>query len=175
MWMIVNLQLCSADWRNLIQAAAPVQPWLGRGDSWTGSESSLRALAPRQRQPGAPGYPRAGHAQQVHQVGAALVWYPEMHSVLQPGPRGWGFHSGQLHHQLLRLPGRPARLVLRQVVQVLYHLQCQPISVVTCCCSLALPSVVFEPRYRGEIRNIVYSSSSSRQPAHQSVMAFKVR
>jgi neurexin len=40
--------------------------------------------------------------------------------------------------------------------------------------SLALPSVVFEPRFRGSIRNIVYADEESGRPRRQEVMAYKV-
>ena len=40
--------------------------------------------------------------------------------------------------------------------------------------SLALPSAVFEPRFRGSIRNIVYADDESGQPRRQEVMAYKV-
>ena len=40
--------------------------------------------------------------------------------------------------------------------------------------SLALPSAVFEPRFRGSIRNIVYADDESGRPRRQEVMAYKV-
>jgi hypothetical protein len=40
---------------------------------------------------------------------------------------------------------------------------------------LALPSVVFEPRFRGSIRNILYADDESAKPRRQEVMAYKVR
>ena len=40
---------------------------------------------------------------------------------------------------------------------------------------LALPSVVFEPRFRGSIRNILYADDDSGKPRRQEVMAYKVR
>ena len=41
--------------------------------------------------------------------------------------------------------------------------------------SLALPSAVFEPRFRGSIRNVVYADDESGRPRRQEVMAYKVR
>jgi hypothetical protein len=40
---------------------------------------------------------------------------------------------------------------------------------------LALPSVVFEPRFRGSIRNILYADDDTAKPRRQEVMAYKVR
>lgn len=40
--------------------------------------------------------------------------------------------------------------------------------------SLALPSVVFEPRFRGGIRNVVFADDSSGRPRRQEIMAYKV-
>jgi hypothetical protein len=40
---------------------------------------------------------------------------------------------------------------------------------------LALPSVVFEPRFRGAIRNILYADDDTGRPRRQEVMAYKVR
>ena len=40
--------------------------------------------------------------------------------------------------------------------------------------SLALPSAVFEPRFRGSIRNIVYADDETGRPRRQEVMAYKV-
>ena len=40
---------------------------------------------------------------------------------------------------------------------------------------LALPSVVFEPRFRGSIRNILYADDETAKPRRQEVMAYKVR
>ena len=40
--------------------------------------------------------------------------------------------------------------------------------------SLALPSAVFEPRFRGSIRNVVYADDESGRPRRQEVMAYKV-
>jgi len=40
---------------------------------------------------------------------------------------------------------------------------------------LALPSVVFEPRFKGSIRNIMYAHDESGNPKKQEVMAYKVR
>ena len=40
--------------------------------------------------------------------------------------------------------------------------------------SLALPSAVFEPRFRGSIRNIVYADDDTGRPRRQEVMAYKV-
>ena len=40
---------------------------------------------------------------------------------------------------------------------------------------LALPSVVFEPRFRGSIRNILYADDDTARPRRQEVMAYKVR
>ncbi|XP_023324977.1 neurexin-1 [Eurytemora carolleeae] len=39
--------------------------------------------------------------------------------------------------------------------------------------SLALPSVVFEPRFEGEVRNLVYSNTEGGRPKHQDMMAYK--
>ena len=39
---------------------------------------------------------------------------------------------------------------------------------------LALPSVVFEPRFRGSIRNILYADDDTAKPRRQEVMAYKV-
>merc|ERR1719458_752404 len=39
--------------------------------------------------------------------------------------------------------------------------------------SLALPSVVFEPRFRGEVRNIIYCDTSDGVLTQQHMMAFK--
>ncbi len=41
--------------------------------------------------------------------------------------------------------------------------------------SLALPSVVFETRFKGAIRNVVYADDASGRPTRQEVMAYKVR
>ena len=41
--------------------------------------------------------------------------------------------------------------------------------------SLALPSVVFEPRFRGGIRNVVFADEKSGRPQRQEIMAYKVR
>ena len=40
--------------------------------------------------------------------------------------------------------------------------------------SLALPSVVFEPRFRGGIRNVVFADDTSGRPRRQEIMAYKV-
>ena len=40
--------------------------------------------------------------------------------------------------------------------------------------SLALPSVVFEPRFRGEVRNVIYADSEDGAIRQQGMMAFKV-
>ena len=40
--------------------------------------------------------------------------------------------------------------------------------------NLALPSVVFEPRFRGEIRNVIYADSEDGNVKQQQMMAFKV-
>ena len=40
--------------------------------------------------------------------------------------------------------------------------------------NLALPSVVFEPRFRGEIRNVIYADSDDGTVKQQEMMAFKV-
>ena len=40
--------------------------------------------------------------------------------------------------------------------------------------SLALPSVVFEPRFRGGIRNVVFADDPSGRPRRQEIMAYKV-
>ena len=40
--------------------------------------------------------------------------------------------------------------------------------------SLALPSVVFEPRFRGSIRNVVFADDKSGRPRRQEIMAYKV-
>ena len=40
--------------------------------------------------------------------------------------------------------------------------------------SLALPSAVFEPRFRGSIRNVVYADDETGRPRRQEVMAYKV-
>ncbi len=41
--------------------------------------------------------------------------------------------------------------------------------------NLALPSVVFEPRFRGAVRNVVYADEGSGgRPRRQEVMAYKV-
>ena len=40
--------------------------------------------------------------------------------------------------------------------------------------SLALPSVVFEPRFRGSIRNLLYADDASGRPRVQELMAYKV-
>ena len=40
--------------------------------------------------------------------------------------------------------------------------------------SLALPSVVFEPRFRGSIRNLLYADDDSGRPRVQELMAYKV-
>ena len=39
---------------------------------------------------------------------------------------------------------------------------------------LALPSVVFEPRFKGSIRNILYADDETGKPRRQEVMAYKV-
>ena len=41
--------------------------------------------------------------------------------------------------------------------------------------SLALPSVVFEPRFRGSIRNLLYADDATGRPKIQELMAYKVR
>ena len=40
--------------------------------------------------------------------------------------------------------------------------------------SLALPSVVFEPRFRGAIRNLIYADDETGRLRRQEVMAYKV-
>ena len=40
--------------------------------------------------------------------------------------------------------------------------------------NLALPSVVYEPRFRGEIRNVIYADSDDGNVKQQQMMAFKV-
>lgn len=40
--------------------------------------------------------------------------------------------------------------------------------------SLALPSAVFEPRFRGSIRNVVFADDETGRPRRQEVMAYKV-
>ncbi len=40
--------------------------------------------------------------------------------------------------------------------------------------SLALPSAVFEPRFRGSVRNVVYADDETGRPRRQDVMAYKV-
>ena len=40
--------------------------------------------------------------------------------------------------------------------------------------NLALPSVVFEPRFRGEIRNVIYADSPELGVRQQRMMAYKV-
>ena len=40
--------------------------------------------------------------------------------------------------------------------------------------NLALPSVVYEPRFRGEIRNVIYADSEDGNVKQQQMMAFKV-
>ena len=39
---------------------------------------------------------------------------------------------------------------------------------------LALPSVVFEPRFGGAVRNLVYADEPEAPPRRQEVMAYKV-
>ena len=41
--------------------------------------------------------------------------------------------------------------------------------------SLALPSVVFEPRYQGEVRNIIYPDDEDGVARLQGIIAYKVR
>ena len=41
--------------------------------------------------------------------------------------------------------------------------------------NLALPSVMFEPRFRGEIRNVIYADTSDLGVRQQRIMAYKVR
>ena len=40
--------------------------------------------------------------------------------------------------------------------------------------NLALPSVVFEPRFRGEVRNVIYSDRDDGAVRHQRMMAYTV-
>ena len=39
---------------------------------------------------------------------------------------------------------------------------------------LAVPSVAFEPRFRGSFRNLLYAKNTEEKPEKQEMMAYKV-